>query len=154
MEALRAAIVGNQAFAMEPPGAKSVLLGESAMENDSIRSSGENTLVTIWIEGKLRNISISRAAVESFLKLPPDRAGTLTDDDCREFVRTHLGVVTAAARNQLLDTDPDAETVVIDGGRDRPRGRRANRRAAAAGDRRKGDRRKVNRPVAIDRRRS
>ena len=43
------------------------------MENDSIRSSGENTLVTIWIEGKLRNIAISRSAVEGFLKLSPHR---------------------------------------------------------------------------------
>jgi hypothetical protein len=124
------------------------------MDNDSIRSSGENTLVTIWIEGKLRDISIARAAVETFLKLPPHRAGTLTDDDCREFVRTHLGLVTAAARNQLLDTDPDADTVLIDGGQigRQERGRVDDRRQG--GDRRKGDRRKVNRPVAIDRRKS
>jgi len=124
------------------------------MENDSIRSSGESTLVTIWIEGKLRNISISRAAVETFLQLPPQRAGTLTDDDCREFVRTHLGLVTAAARNQLMDTDPDAETVVIEGGQigRQESGRMDDRRQG--GDRRKGDRRKVNKPVAIDRRKS
>ncbi len=124
------------------------------MENDSIRSSGENTLVTIWIEGKLRNISISRAAVESFLKLPPGRAGTLTDDDCREFVRTHLGVVTAAARNQLLDNDPGADAVVIGGGQiGREAGPRTGERRGG-GDRRKGDRRKVDRPVAIDRRKN
>ena len=123
------------------------------MENDSIRSSGENTLVTIWIEGKLRNIAISRAAIEGFLKLPPHRAETLSDDDCREFVRTNLGVVTAAARNQLLATDPDADTIVIDSGQvGRQEGARTGERRA--GDRRKGDRRKVNRPVAIDRRRS
>jgi hypothetical protein len=123
------------------------------MENDSIRSSGESTLVTIWIEGKLRNISISRGAVETFLKLPPHRAGTLTEDDCREFVRTHLSLVTAAARNQLLSTDPDAETVVIDGGQIGRDGapRTGERRS---GDRRKGDRRKVNKPVAIDRRKT
>jgi hypothetical protein len=123
------------------------------MENDSIRSSGENTLVTIWIEGKLRNISISRGAVEGFLKLPPHRAGTLSDDECREFVRTHLSVVTAAARNQLLNTDPDAETVVIEAGQaGRQDGERTGERRS--GDRRKGERRKVNRPVAIDRRKS
>jgi hypothetical protein len=123
------------------------------MENDSIRSSGESTLVTIWIEGKLRNISISRGAVETFLKLPPHRAGTLTEDDCREFVRTHLSLVTAAARNQLLSTDPDAETGVIDGGQIGRDGapRTGERRS---GDRRKGDRRKVNKPVAIDRRKT
>ena len=123
------------------------------MENDSIRSSGENTLVTIWIEGRLRNIAISRSAIEGFLKLSPHRGGTLSDDDCREFVRTNLGVVTAAARNQLLATDPDADTIVIDSGHvGRQEGARTGERRA--GDRRKGDRRKVNRPVAIDRRKS
>ena len=47
------------------PAAISVGWGESAMENNPIRSSGENTLVTIWIEGKLRNISISRGCGRS-----------------------------------------------------------------------------------------
>jgi hypothetical protein len=123
------------------------------MENDSIRSSGENTLVTIWIEGKLRAISVSRAAIAAFLKLPSYSAGTLADDACREFVRTNLGTVTAAARNQLLDGDRDADIVVIDPGQaGREDGARAGDRRT--GDRRKGDRRKVNRPVAIDRRRS
>ena len=86
------------------------------MENDLIRSSGENTLVTIWIEGKLRSISVSRAAIAAFRKLPPHSAGTLADDACREFVRTNLGMVTAAARNQLLNGDRDADSVVIDAG--------------------------------------
>jgi hypothetical protein len=122
------------------------------MENDSIRSSGENTLVTIWIEGKLRNISITRGAIESLMKLPPNRAGTLTDDECREYVRTHLGMVTAAARNQLLDNDPDADTIAIEGGQPgmqegAPVGDRRK------GDRRKGERRKVKKPVVHDRRR-
>jgi hypothetical protein len=122
------------------------------MENDSIRSSGENTLVTIWIEGKLRNIAITRGAIESLMKLPPNRVGTLTDDECREFVRTHLGTVTAAARNQLLDNDPDADSIAIDGSQPgRPEGAPAGDRRK--GDRRKGERRRVKKPVSHDRRR-
>lgn len=125
--------------------------GVGVMENDSIRSSGENTLVTIWIEGKLRNISVSRAAIESFLKVPSNRAGMLTDDDCREFVRTNLGVVTAAARNLLLSTDPEADGIAIEGSQaGRPEGGAAGDRRK--GDRRKGERRKVRQPVAHDRR--
>ena len=137
---------------MELGPAKSVK--EGAMDNDSIQSSGDNTLVTIWVEDKLRAITISREAIETFLQLPPERAMSMTDEDRREFVRTHLRLVTAAARTLLLSGDPTADTVTIDDGHlggqvgERPSERRQN------GDRRKGDRRKVDRPVAIDRRRS
>src|SRR4051794_4680023 len=123
------------------------------MDNDTIQASGENTLVTIWIEGKLRRISVSRDAIETFLRLPPDRPHT-TEEDRREFVRTHLALVTAAARSRLLDTDPEADTIAIEAGEigaEAP-ARMADRRDG--GDRRKGDRRKVNRPVSFDRRRS
>ena len=124
------------------------------MDNDSIQSSGENTLVTIWVEGKLRAIAISREAIETFLQLPPERAMSMTDEDRREFVRTHLRLVTAAARTQLLSADPSADTVTIDDGHlgGQVGGRTSERRQN--GDRRKGDRRKVDRPVAIDRRRN
>ena len=124
------------------------------MDNDSIQSSGENTLVTIWVEGKLRAIAISREAIETFLQLPPERAMSMTDEDRREFVRTHLRLVTAAARTQLLSVDPSADTVTIDDGHlgGQVGGRASERRQN--GDRRKSDRRKVDRPVAIDRRRS
>lgn len=123
------------------------------MDNDSIQSSGENTLVTIWIEGKLRGITVTRDAIETFLQLPPDRARSMSDEDRREFVRTHLRLVTAAARTQLLNTDPSAEAVTIDKGQlgGRVTGPSGERRQF---DRRKGDRRKVDRPVIIDRRRN
>ena len=77
---------------------------------------------------------------------------SMTDEDRREFVRTHLRLVTAAARTQLLSVDPSADTVTIDDGHlgGQVGGRTSERRQN--GDRRKGDRRKVNRPVAIDRR--
>ena len=99
------------------------------MDNDSIQSSGENTLVTIWVEGKLRAITISREAIETFLQLPPERAMSMTDEDRREFVRTHLRLVTAAARTQLLSVDPSADTVMIDDGHPRWAGRRTDGRA-------------------------
>ena len=60
------------------------------MESDSVRSSGEFTVVDMWVEGKLRCISVSRDAINGFLQLPPDRAASMTDDDRREFVRMNL----------------------------------------------------------------
>lgn len=121
------------------------------MENDSVRTSGDVTLVDMWINGKLRSISLSREAIGVFLRLPPDRAASLTDEERREFVRTHLGQVVTAAKNALGNGDPDADSVTIDvGQRGGQFGRGAGGQARdqggerRSGDRRKGDRRKVN----------
>lgn len=117
------------------------------MENDSVRSSGATTLVDMWIDGKLRAISVSRDAIHGFLHLTPDRADAMTDDDRREFVRTHLGLVVKAATSRLRNTDAAADAVSIEAGElggHAPRpvtGRDGERRN---GDRRKGDRRKMN----------
>jgi hypothetical protein len=122
------------------------------MESDSLRSSGEFTVVDMWVEGKLRSISVSRAAIESFLRLPPG-ASAMSDEDRREFVRTHLAQIVAAAKTQLQSMDPDTDSIVIDAAEapattdakpaaDRRRG----------GDRRKDDRRKVTTPVPRERR--
>jgi hypothetical protein len=113
------------------------------METDSIRSSGEDTLVDIWIDGKMRSVSIGRDAIAAFLHLGPDRASALTDEDRREFVRTHLDQVLKTARARLRELEPGASVVTIEanpgGGRPgAPAGDRRN------GDRRKGDRRKAN----------
>ena len=35
------------------------------MENDTVRTLGDNTLVDIWIAGKSRAITISGAAIEA-----------------------------------------------------------------------------------------
>jgi hypothetical protein len=53
------------------------------MENDSIRSSGDITLVELWIGGKLREVRVTREAIESFLQLPPDKAAVMSDQDRR-----------------------------------------------------------------------
>jgi hypothetical protein len=113
------------------------------METDSIRTSGENTVVDIWIDGKIRSVSVSGDAIAAFLRLTPDKAAALGDEDRREFVRTHLDLVVNTARDRLRDTDPGANAVVIDAGPGRGQaGAQAGDRQSA--DRRKGDRRKAN----------
>ena len=113
------------------------------MENDSIRASGGNTLVDVWIDGKLRGISVSRAAIETFLALTPDRAAAMSEDERGEFVRTHLPLVLTAAKAQLRQINPAAESVSIEAGQIGSRG--VNRRTD---ERRKSERRKPQRPDA------
>lgn len=115
------------------------------MENDSVRSSGDLTLVEMWIDGKLRGISISRQAIEAFLQLQPTDASAMSDEDRREFVRTHLGLLTTAAKNRISKTHPDADEIMIEAGQlGTSGGRAADRRRE---ERRKGDRRKADQPI-------
>jgi len=107
------------------------------VENDSIRASGGDTLIDIWVEGKLRAISISRAAIETFLAVQ-----TSTEDERCEFVRTHLPQVVSAVKAHLRTIDPMAGSVSIEAGQ---LGGVGERRRA---ERRKSERRKVNRPAA------
>jgi hypothetical protein len=120
-----------------PPGA-----GELTMENDSIRASGGNTLVDVWIEGKLRGISVSRSAIEAFLLLPPDRAAAMSEEERCEFVRTHLALVLTAAKVQLRESNPTADSVSIEAGQLGGGGR------SQAGDRRTAERRTTDRRKA------
>jgi hypothetical protein len=108
------------------------------MESDSIRPSGSNTLIDLWIEGKMRAICISRAAIETFVGLKAPE--TMSEDERCEFVRTHLPQVVAAAKNELRQ-DPTAETVILDAGQLGGAGERRK------GERRKSERRKLSRPV-------
>jgi hypothetical protein len=113
------------------------------METDSIRTSGENTVVDIWIDGKMRGVSISGDAIAAFLRLPPDKAAALGDEDRREFVRMHLDLVVKTARDRLRDMEPGASAIVIDAGSGTGQvGAQAGDRRGT--DRRKGDRRKGN----------
>ena len=106
------------------------------MENDSIRASGANTLVDIWINGKLRSICITHEAIGAFVGF--DRVAELSDDDRCDLIRTNLSTVISAAKTRLAIVDPSTETIVIEAGHlPRPDGR--------GGDRRKVDRRKVDR---------
>ena len=109
------------------------------MENDSIRASGGNTLVDVWIEGKLRGISVSRGAIETFLALTPHQAAAMSENDRSEFVRTHLPIVLTAAKMQLREMGRGADSVSIDSGQLGSTGR------GLVGDRRKTERRKTER---------
>lgn len=105
------------------------------MESDSIRASGSNTLIDIWVEGKLRAICVTREAIESFLG--PKAPAAMSDDDRCEFVRTHLPQVVAAAQAGLRG-NAGKTTVVIASGDLSPEGDRRKT------ERRKSERRKVN----------
>ncbi|MEP7130215.1 MAG: hypothetical protein ABI770_03715 [Sphingomicrobium sp.] len=109
------------------------------MENDSIRASGGNTLVDVWIEGKLRGITVARGAIQAFLALPPDRAQAMSEEERCEFVRTHLPLVLTAAKIQLREGNPAADSISIEAGDLGGDGR------AQASDRRRAERRKTDR---------
>jgi hypothetical protein len=107
------------------------------MENDSIRASGSDTLVDIWINGKLRAICVTREAIDTYLGF--ERAARMSDDDRCEFVRTHLPLVVTAVRAKLRDSNPAADAVRLDGEQLGGPG------SGRAGDRRKVERRKAER---------
>ena len=120
------------------------------MENDSIRSVGSDTLVDIWINGKMRALSVSQEAIGAFLGF--DTAAGMTDQDRCEFVRTNLPLVVAAAKQRLSESNRNADDIAIAVGQlPRPDGRSGDRRMV---DRRKDERRKlkVARPGQTERR--
>jgi len=113
------------------------------MENDSIRASGTDMLVDIWIEGKMRSICISQEALGAYLDF--DRVARMSDDERCEVVRTNLATVLTAAKQRLREGDPTAQMIVIDAGHlPRPDGKATDRRKS---DRRKTDRRKTSRTM-------
>jgi hypothetical protein len=120
------------------------------MENDSIRSVGSDTLVDIWIDGKMRALCVSPEAIGAFLGF--DKASAMSDQDRCEFVRTHLPLVVSAAKAKLGESGFEADSVTIDVDQlPRPDGRPGDRRKT---DRRQADRRKlkVARPSQTERR--
>lgn len=121
------------------------------MENDSIRASGQNTVVELWIDGKLRSICVTPEAIAAFVGF--DQAAELSEEDRCEFVRSNLALVISGARTRLSLTNREAETVVIDAGHlPRGVGQAGERRTT---DRRKAERRKADVPIKHpDRRRS
>jgi len=113
------------------------------MENDSIRASGTNTLIDLWINGNLRGICVSEEAIGAFVGFA--QSANMSDKDRCEFVRKNLPLVMAAAKARLA-TDPSADALVIDAGQlPRPDGRGGDRRKE---DRRKAERREGERPKA------
>jgi hypothetical protein len=113
------------------------------MENDSIRASGTDVLVDIWIDGKMRSICITQEAIGGYLDF--ENVARMTEDERCEFVKNNLSLVLKSAKGRLREDDPTAQTITIDVGHlPRPDGKATDRRR---GDRRKGDRRKVARPL-------
>jgi hypothetical protein len=84
------------------------------MESDAVHTVGDSTVVDMWVNGKFRNVSVSRDVIAAFLRLSSDRAAAMSDVECREFVRSHLRLVAAAAADGLRDMHPTADSVTID----------------------------------------
>jgi hypothetical protein len=115
------------------------------MENDSIRASGTDTLVDIWINGKLRAICVTKEAIDAVVG--SSRATGMSDEDRCEFVRGRLPLVVTAAKTWLSETSPAADRVVIDVGQ-----LGGTAPSSPGGDRRKGDRPKEDLPQGERRR--
>jgi hypothetical protein len=112
------------------------------MDNDAVRTSGDRTIVDMWIDGKFRSVSVTRAAIEAHLQLPAERAAEMTDDDRREFVRANLKLLASVAADRVRETDPDATIVMLERISGQAPQPRTDRRQS---DRRKGgDRRQSN----------
>ena len=114
------------------------------MENDTVRTLGDDTLVDIWIEGKSRAITISGQAIEAV-------KGSLSETERREFVRTNLSLIVRAATENLR-SNPAADAILIEGGQ--LGGGQVSGERRSGGDRRKGDRRQRNAgpPGGVERR--
>jgi len=122
------------------------------MENDSIRASGTDILVDIWIEGKIRGICVTQDAIGAYLDF--DSVARMSDDDRCTFVKSNLSLVLSAAKARLRQGDPTTNVVVIEAGHlARADGKATDRRKT---DRRKTDRRKASQPLGAqpDRRRT
>lgn len=78
------------------------------MEVDCVRPVGGNTGVSMWIDGKLRAVSISPRVLDSALSVPASE-----EDRCR-LVARHLRLIHRAAADHLLRTDRNAAAVFVD----------------------------------------
>ena len=81
------------------------------MEVDCVRPMGANACVSIWVEGKIRAVTVTPMAVRRWL--PPSQS--MTDDECCEYVRTHLVLVQEAVRERLTRGDRTLDSVFLDG---------------------------------------
>lgn len=131
------------------------------MEGDTIRASGTNTLVDMWLGDRVRSICITRDAIAANVGFA--RAESMTEDERCKFVRANLTLVLGAAKSVLRDAGSSGSTIVLDGnalaggdsaGEDRRKSdrRKGNRRSltrpkesVATGERRRSDRRQSER---------
>jgi hypothetical protein len=78
------------------------------VEVDCVRPVGGNMGVSIWIDGRLRALTVSPRVIDSALPAPA------SDEDRCHLVARHLRRIQRAAADQLLRTDPNAATVFVD----------------------------------------
>jgi hypothetical protein len=81
---------------------------EADLEVDCIRAVGGNTAVSIWIEGKLRALTVASRLIDPLIPAPA------TDADRCRLVASHLQLFQGAAATHLRQTNPAAETLFID----------------------------------------
>jgi len=106
------------------------------MEGDSIRANGTKVVVGIWIDGAMRSISVTRAAIAG--RVGREKAATMSDDERCAFVRTNLPLVVSAA-TVLLEGKGATENITLGGGS------LVVSEGGRVGDRRRSDRRKSER---------
>lgn len=81
------------------------------MEIDCVRSTGSNVLVSIWVAGQMRAVTVSPQAVRKWLPANQPMAA----EECCEYVRTHIRLVQEAAHEQIIRGDTNATAVFLDG---------------------------------------
>jgi cobyrinic acid a,c-diamide synthase len=76
-------------------------------------TNGDNTELEAWIADESRVISVTRQAIEEYLRLEPEVAAVMPPGERLNFVREHLGLVMAAAsrKSDPLDTEQDVVTI-------------------------------------------
>jgi len=114
------------------------------MEGDSIRANGTKVVVGIWIDGAMRSISVTKAAIAG--RVGREKAAAMSDEERCSFVRSNLPLVVSAAK-VLLEGKGATENVTLGGGSlvVSEGGRIGDRRH---NDRRKGERRRRAAPGA------
>ena len=85
------------------------------MEGDIIRSSGNDTLVDLWIGGQSREITVTKGAIQAYLGTSVEGEGDTSPEGLRRFVRTHLGVLSRAVSLRLR-VNPSTTAVTIAAG--------------------------------------
>lgn len=134
------------------------------MEGDTIRTSGTATLIDLWVEGKMRQLVVTREAIAA--AVGAERAATMSEAERCEFVRTRLPLIQEAARTAAREGGEGLTRITLaaaclvepslgSGGERRSSARRSgDRRKAASSGRRLpfGDRRRTDRRRGADRR--
>lgn len=72
--------------------------------------SGPEHCVSVWIDGKMRAVTVSPNAVSAWLS----STHPISEEDCIGYLRTHLHLVQHAAREKLRRSDMTATEVFLD----------------------------------------